>query len=101
MGLNNANNVDIDAPEAWATTTGSSSTIVAVIDSGLDLAQPEFAGRLWTNPSAASGGDGLVGDVHGWDFLDNTPDIQDDNGHGTHVTGILAATGNNGTAYRA
>lgn len=101
-GLNQANNVDIDAPQAWNVTTGSAATIVAVIDSGLDVDHPEFAGRLWTNPAEAADGtqdadrNGLVGDVHGWNFVTNTADISDDNGHGTHVAGILAATGNNG-----
>ena len=94
-GLNNAGNVDIDAPQAWARTTGSSSVIVAVLDTGIDLSNAEFAGRVWTNPDA-SGSDGYPGDVHGWNFVANSADVQDDNGHGTHVSGIVAASGNNG-----
>ncbi|HEV3167469.1 MAG TPA: S8 family serine peptidase [Isosphaeraceae bacterium] len=86
-GLSNGDNVDIDAPQAWDITTGSPSTIVAVLDSGIDVANPDFAGRLWTNPVDGS---------HGWNFITNTSNIQDDDGHGTHVAGILAATGNNG-----
>ncbi len=94
-GLDQSNNVDIDAPQAWSVTTGSSSVIVAVLDTGIDLNNLDFAGRLWTNPTAGS--DGYVGDVHGWNFVNNTSNLQDNNGHGTHVSGILAATGNNGT----
>ena len=92
-GLNNQYDIDIDAPAAWSITTGNPSTIVAVIDSGLDVYHPEFAGRLWTNPTPDAA---YPGDLHGWNFLNNTFNIADDNGHGTHVTGILAATGNNG-----
>ncbi|HEV3121971.1 MAG TPA: S8 family serine peptidase, partial [Isosphaeraceae bacterium] len=55
--------------------------------SGIDLTHPDLAGRLWTNPA-----DG----THGWNFINNTPNVQDDNGHGTHVSGILGAAGNNG-----
>jgi subtilisin family serine protease len=86
-GLNNPNDVDIDAPQAWSITTGSTATIVAVIDSGIDMSHGEFAGRLWTNPVDGS---------HGWNFITNTSNIQDDNSHGTHVAGILAASANNG-----
>jgi subtilisin family serine protease len=93
-GLNNPDNVDIDAPQGWSVSQGSRSITVAVLDTGLDLRNPDFAGRLWVNPTPGS--DGYVGDVHGWNFVNNTPNIQDNNGHGTHVTGILAATGNNG-----
>lgn len=102
-GLDQSNNVDIDAPQAWDVTQGKNATIVAVIDSGLDLSHPEFTGRVWTNLVEARGvsgadddGDGLPDDVHGWNFLDNTANVADDNGHGTHVAGILGATGNNG-----
>jgi subtilisin family serine protease len=94
-GLNNPNNVDIDAPEAWSVTTGAPSTVVAVIDSGLDVGNPDFAGRLWTNPNGGTDRS-FPGDLHGWNFLDGSGNIQDNNGHGTHVAGTIAATGNNG-----
>src|SRR5262249_25823047 len=77
----------IDAPQAWGVTRGTPATIVAVLDTGVDLGNPDFAGRIWTNPHPTGG------DVHGWNFVTNTPNIQDSNGHGTHVTGILAAAG--------
>jgi len=93
-GLNNPGNVDIDAPQAWSVTTGNPSIIVAMLDTGLDTHNPEFSSHLWVNPTA--GRDGFAGDVNGWNFVNNTPNIQDNNGHGTHVTGILAAEGNNG-----
>ena len=101
-GLDNARNVDIDAPEAWSVTTGSPATIVAVLDTGIDLDHPDLAGRVWTNPGevAANGvdddGNGYVDDIHGWNFASNTNDVQDDNGHGSHVSGTIAASGNNG-----
>jgi subtilisin family serine protease len=94
-GLKDSSNTSIDAPQAWTRTTGSSAVIVALLDTGIDLTNPEFAGRLWTNPNP-SGSDGYPGDVHGWNFVSDNADIQDDNGHGTHVAGILAATGNSG-----
>lgn len=87
-GLNNINDVDIDAPQAWDISAGSPATVVAVLDSGIDLSNPDFAGRLWTN---------LADGTHGWNFVAGNTNIRDDNGHGTHVSGILAATGNNGT----
>jgi subtilisin family serine protease len=94
-GLNSVNNVDIDAPQAWGITQGSYNVIVAVLDTGIDLNNPEFAGRLWINPDS-SGADGHPGDVFGWNFVGNNNNVQDHDGHGTHVAGILAASGNNG-----
>ena len=103
-GLDNpANDVDINAPEAWSTTTGSASTIVAVIDSGLDLGRPDFYGRIWVNaaeyggrPGVDDDRDGYVDDYFGWNFRDNNMDLTDTADHGTHVTSILAASGGDG-----
>lgn len=94
-GLSNPNNVDIDAPEAWGVTLGNPSTIVAVVDTGIDLNNPDFAGKIWTNPNNDAA-QGYPNDVHGWNFITNTPNVQDNDGHGTHVSAVIAAIPNNG-----
>lgn len=70
----------IQAPEAWDKTTGSSSIVIAVLDTGVDLTHPDLAGKI----------------VAGYDFVNGDSNPSDDNGHGTHVAGIAAATTNNG-----
>jgi thermitase len=94
-GLNQFNNIDIDAPEAYGVTLGSPSIIVAVLDSGVDLNDPDLNTKLWTNP-VNDAAEGYPNDIHGWNFVSDDNDVQDDNGHGTHVTAIIAAQGNNG-----
>jgi subtilisin family serine protease len=86
-GLNQASNADIDAPQAWDTTTGSASIVVAVIDSGVAYNHPDLAGNMWEHPT-------LPG-VHGRDTVDEDNDPLDLNGHGTHVAGTIGAVGNN------
>jgi thermitase len=71
----------IEAPAAWDITTGSSSVIIAIVDSGIDLFHPDLSGKL----------------VSGYDFVNDDSTPQDDYGHGTHVAGIAAAKTNNGT----
>src|SRR5262249_46767680 len=78
---------DIHVTDAWDVTTGSSSVIVAVIDTGVDYNNPELAPNMWTGP----------GGIHGYNFVANNTDPMDDYGHGTHVAGTIAAVGNNGS----
>jgi RHS repeat-associated protein len=81
---------DINVGTAWSKTTGSRSTIVAVIDSGIDFTHPDLTNNQWLNPAP-----GANGDLFGWDFVANSAAIKDEQGHGTAVAGIIAAEGNN------
>ncbi len=95
--------VDLEARSALAVTTGDPSVVVAVIDDGIDFSHPDLAAQAWTNPGESGGGketdgidndgNGYIDDVHGWDFCHNDNTVHDvnDDFHGTHVAGTIAA----------
>jgi Subtilase family len=95
-------NVDVDGRESLRVVTGT-GVVVAVIDDGVDFSQADLAGQAWINPGESGGGkeinnvdddaNGYIDDVNGWDFChdDKTVHDPDDDFHGTHVSGTIAA----------
>jgi subtilisin family serine protease len=83
----------IHAESAWNTTLGSRDVVVGMLDSGIDMHHPDLIGNLWTNRVGL--GFCAYG-THGFNTVNNTCAPEDDNGHGTHVAGIVGAVGNNG-----
>lgn len=101
----------IKADSAWDKISASPDTVIAVIDGRVDLNHPDLRNNIWTNPGEIAGNgrdddhNGYIDDVHGWDFVSNSPQppAAFDPGwteagvdHGTMVSGIIAAQGNNG-----
>ena len=103
-------------PEGWEEVKkngkhpgGSPDVIVAVIDTGVDYNHLDLRNNIWVNPAEIpdngmdDDGNGYIDDIYGWDCVGNDKDPMDDNGHGTHVAGIIAAENNNiggvGVAY--
>jgi thermitase len=72
--------LQINSPESWNVSSGSPSSLVAVLDTGVEHTHPDLDGQLIT----------------GYDFVNDDADPSDDNGHGTAMTGIIAARANNG-----
>jgi subtilisin family serine protease len=97
-GITGTAGEDIDAREAWDVSTGSAAVVVGVVDTGVDEHHPDLVANLWSNPGGVNA---CAAGSHGYDALTNTCDPDDDDtvygGHGTHVAGIIAAAGNNGT----
>jgi subtilisin family serine protease len=94
-GITGTAGADVDASEAWAVTTGSVGPVVVVLDSGVQLDHSDLVDNLWTNTGGVGG---CPAGTHGYNVVPTHPtcDPTDDNGHGTHVAGIIAAAGNNG-----
>ncbi|MBW2562232.1 MAG: S8 family serine peptidase [Deltaproteobacteria bacterium] len=92
-----------DPASAWRLEDGTKkNVIVAIIDSGLDMEHPDGPQYVWINPGEVPGNgidddeNVFIDDVNGWNFVYENNDLTDDNGHGTFVSGIIAANTNNG-----
>lgn len=112
--LQDANDHDIDAPEAWDYDTGDPDVIIAILDSGTDILHEDLEGNIWVNPGEDDDGDGVVwdsddfngidddgngriDDVVGWDFYNNNKEVEGPYYHGTLVAGIAGAVTHNNT----
>jgi len=101
---------EIRANEAWSTSVGNSSIVVAVIDTGVDLDNPDLSGNIWINSDEIpedgidNDGNGYVDDYYGYDFVSNLSDPRPKltsgytsagMSHGTFISGIISAVHDN------
>lgn len=91
----------IGLPQAWEKSIGSYSTVVGIIDTGIQYTHPDLKANVWRNPGEIAAnnidddGNGYVDDIYGIDTFNNDSDPNDDQSHGTHVAGTIGAVGNN------
>ena len=106
--------VDINILEAWTRFRSSQEVVVAVIDTGVDYKHADLKGKIFLNTKELNGKKGVdddkngyKDDIYGWDFYNDDSSVchyntkgkaseNDDDNHGTHCAGIIAATSDNG-----
>ncbi|MDB9487329.1 S8 family peptidase [Dolichospermum circinale CS-537/01] len=111
LGGNNWGADMINAPTVWNNGHTGQGIIVAVIDTGVDYNHEDLKNNIWINTKEIAGngidddGNGYIDDVRGWNFDNNNNNVLDNNGHGTHVSGTIAAENNGigvtGIAYNS
>jgi subtilisin family serine protease len=100
--MDQTSDADLDMVEGWDIAMGSAAVTLAVIDTGFDLSHADLVNKKWVNPGEIAGngldddGNGWIDDIHGIDPVNDDGVPQDDNGHGTFVTGVAAAEPDNG-----
>lgn len=97
--------IDANVPDAWKISKGE-GIVVAVIDTGVDITQEDLLNNIWVNTAEIpdnkfdDDGNGYIDDINGWNFINETNQVHDQNNeneeiHGTHIAGIIAAEDNN------
>jgi subtilisin family serine protease len=91
---------DIGATGAWTVSTGGTTSVAAVVDTGIDYTHPDLAANVWSAPAPFTvtlswGTLTCPAGSHGYNSIARSCDPKDDNGHGTHVSGTIGAVGNN------
>lgn len=92
----------IRSMEGWDFASEASDVVVAVLDTGVERTHEDLENVIFVNAAEIPGngidddGNGYVDDIHGWDFYANDAIPEDNNGHGTHMSGLIGATANNG-----
>jgi subtilase family serine protease len=91
----------IQASEAWNISIGSTSTVVGVVDTGIDYTHPDLAANVWSAPADFTviiAGQTITcpAGSHGFDAIAMTCDPMDEHDHGSHVSGTIGAAGDNG-----
>lgn len=86
----------IEAPSGWNIQTGEAGVILAVADSGVKYDHEDLAANIWKNlpeyngaPNIDDDGNGFIDDIYGWNFHGDNNDPMDEDGHGTHIAGIV------------
>lgn len=91
---------DVNALNAWDESKGT-GVLIALMDTGIDLDNPDLAPNLWVNPGEIpddgidNDGNGYIDDVHGINLVDRTKAPKDDNGHGTYSATVIGAVEGN------
>jgi len=95
---------DMNVIKGWEIETGSDDVIVAILDSGAKLDHPDLTERIWINGYEEKNGrdddgNGFIDDINGYNFAYDNPNVRDDGGHGTNISGTVGASTNNATGF--
>ncbi len=100
QGVSGTSGIDLNAVGAWETSKGDYATIIGVLDTGIDVSHRDLSKNIYTNTGEIPNngidddGNGYIDDVNGWDFANKDRSVfdnADEDTHGTHVAGIIAA----------
>lgn len=119
--ISSTQDIDLNIPKAWSIYSSKNmkekEVVIAILDTGVDINHPDLVGRIWINQGEIPGdgidndNNGYIDDMVGWDFYNNDETVchyqynssknmdlaspKDNDDHGTHIAGIIAANANN------